>query len=261
MDFDRKRQKDLERIQNYRLIDDTFMTVVFKDKACSQLLINRVLQRDDLKIIEVHTQDDLKNLWGRSVRLDILAIDSENVLYNIEVQRADKGASRKRARYNSSRMDSNVTEPGDEYEKLPETFVIFITENDYLGKQLPLYHVERVVQETGELFNDKEHIIYVNGQYRGNDPIGDLMHDFFCKNPDDMSNKLLAQSVRYYKTEEEGVSQMCKISEEIRNEGIEEGMAKIVKGMMTSKGISFDQACDEANLSQGDREAVKKFLQ
>ena len=260
MDLDQKRQKELERIQEYRLIDDTFMTVVFKDKECTQLLIRCLLQRNDLKVIEVHTQDDLKNLWGRSVRLDILAIDSSDTLYNIEVQRADRGASRKRARYNSSLMDSNITEPGEEYEKLVETYVIFITENDYFGKDLPLYHIERVVQETGELFADDEHILYVNGQYRGDDSVGRLMHDFFCKDPKDMNNAILAQSVQYYKTEKEGVDSMCRISEEIWNEGKAEGKAEVIKNLMKKQHLSFADACDIVELSKEERSLVEKLL-
>ena len=47
-------------------------------------------------------QYSIKNLQGRSVRLDILAVDRENRAYNIEVQRSDRGASEKRARYNLS---------------------------------------------------------------------------------------------------------------------------------------------------------------
>ena len=47
-------------------------------------------------------QYDVKNLQGRSVRLDILAVDNNNEVYNIEVQRSDKGVGVKRARYNSS---------------------------------------------------------------------------------------------------------------------------------------------------------------
>ena len=53
-----------------------------------------------------------KNLQGRSVRLDILAIDSHGRVFNVEVQRSDKGAGAKRARYNSALIDANVTEPG-----------------------------------------------------------------------------------------------------------------------------------------------------
>lgn len=42
--------------------------------------------------------------------------------------------------------------------------MIFITENDVMKGGLPIYPVERIVTNTGELFNDGEHIIYVNGE-------------------------------------------------------------------------------------------------
>ena len=60
-----------------------------------------------------------------------MAVDADNRVYNIEIQRSDKGAGAKRARYNSSLMDANVTEPGEKYENLCESYVIFITENGY----------------------------------------------------------------------------------------------------------------------------------
>lgn len=257
MELDKKKQRNLELIQEYRLIDDTFMTIVFEDKECTQLLIRCLLQRDDLQVIKVDTQEDLKNLWGRSVRLDILASDADGTLYNIEVQRADKGASRKRARYNSSLLDSNITEPGDVYEKLTETYVIFITENDYFGKALPLYHIERMIQETGELFNDDEHILYVNGQYRGDDAIGRLMHDFFCEEPKDMNNEVLARNVKRYKTEKKGVVTMCRVSEKIRNEE----NAERIKNLMEATGWSFEQTCDNMKISAEDRPTIKEIMQ
>lgn len=71
----------------------------------------------------------MKNLQGRSIRLDIIAIDENGRVYNIEIQRSDKRASIKRAsikraRYNSSLLDANVTEPGDDYEKLADVGVV-----------------------------------------------------------------------------------------------------------------------------------------
>ena len=69
-------------------------------------------------------------------------------MYDIEVQRNDKGSSFKHARYNAALIDANITEPGDEYEALNECYVIFITENDAIGDGLPIYHVERTIQET-----------------------------------------------------------------------------------------------------------------
>ena len=128
----------------------------------------------------VHGQHDIKNLQGRSVRLDILAVDEANRVYNIEIQRNDKGAGVKRARYNSSLIDTNMTEPGDEYEQLNETYVIFITEHDVLGGGYPIYHIDRTVRETGALFGDESHILYVNAQIKDDTALGQLMHDFSC---------------------------------------------------------------------------------
>lgn len=92
-----------------------------------------VLVKPDLKVLDVRTQVFVENLLNRSVRLDILATDSTRAKLNVEVQRSDKGAGRKRARYNSSMMDANFLKKGEDFDKLPETWVIFIAENDVMG--------------------------------------------------------------------------------------------------------------------------------
>ena len=152
--YDIKHQEDLQRIREFRLLDDDFMSKVFENKQCSELLLQVILNRNDIKVQNVYIQFDIKNLQGRSVRLDILAVDNSGKIYNIEIQRSNKGAGVKRARYNSSMLDSNITEPGDKYEKLNETYIIFITENDIIKKGLPIYHIDRTIRETGELFGD-----------------------------------------------------------------------------------------------------------
>ena len=159
LDFERKHAEDLQRLRGLRLLDDDFMNKVFEDKACAEFLLQIILQRTDLRVQRAHGQHDIKNLQGRSVRLDILAVDETDRVYNIEVQRSDKGAGVKRARYNSSLIDANVTEPGDEYEQLNETYVIFITEHDVLGDGHPIYHIDRTVRETGALFGEKSKTI------------------------------------------------------------------------------------------------------
>ena len=72
-----------------------------------ELLLHIIMGKSDLKVEEARTQYSIKNLAGRSVRLDIYAKDTAGKRYNIEVQRADKGAGAKRARYNSSILDVN----------------------------------------------------------------------------------------------------------------------------------------------------------
>lgn len=152
-------------------------------------------------------------MQGRSVRLDILAVDRNNRAYNIEVQRSDRGASEKRARYNSSLLDANLTDSGEEYDALNETYVIFITENDILRAGLPIYHIDRTVQETGMIFNDQAHIIYVNSQIKDETALGKLMHDFFCTDSSKMYYPILANRVWYFKENEKGVATMCRAME------------------------------------------------
>ncbi len=115
-------------------------------------------------------------------------------------------------------IDANVTEPGEKLENLVETYVIFITERDVLGKGKPIYHIDRVIKETGENFGDEAHILYVNGEYRDESPIGILMHDFSCTDAKDMKYRVLAERVRYFKEDEKGVAAMCKAMEDMRNE-------------------------------------------
>ena len=229
LDLERKRLEDLRRIQSLRLLDDDFMNKVFEDKACAEFLLQSILERTDLTVQKVHSQHNLKNLQGRSVRLDILATDEAGRVYNIEVQRSDKGAGAKRARYNSSLIDANITEPGDNYENLNETYVIFITEHDVLKAGRPIYHIDRMIQETNALFGDGSHILYVNAQIKDNTALGQLMHDFACTKAEEMHYPILAKRVRYFKEEQEGVATMSRIFEEIKREAAQEAARKTAR--------------------------------
>ena len=216
------------------------MNKVFEDKACAEFLLQILLQRTDLRVQRVHGQHDIKNLQGRSVRLDILAVDEQNRAYNIEVQRSDRGASEKRARYNSSLLDANLTHSGSCYDALNEAYVIFITENDVLKAGLPIYHIHRMVEETGAVFNDQSHIIYVNSQIKDETALGKLMHDFFCTDAKDMFYPVLANRVQYFKQDAKGVATMCRAMEEMRNETVRERNIEIAKTMLASKKLSYE---------------------
>lgn len=140
-------------------------------------------------------------------------------------------------------MDANTLVKGEDYDKLPESYVIFITENDVMGANLPVYHAYRIVSETGKPLDDGTHIIYVNGAYRDESPIGKLMHDFSCKNPSEMYYKSLAEQVRYYKEDAEGVEAMCRIVEDlVEKEKREEKIVMTVKMKRMGKWSNEDIA-------------------
>ena len=212
--------KYLEAIKKFRLIDDTFFNICFEGSVeCMQLLLRILLQRDDITVTEVVTQRSAHNLYGRSVRFDVIAVDSNGKIYNVEIQRADEGTNPKRARFNASLIDSREVAKGTEYQDFPEIWVIFITENDILGGGLPMYHVERTITELNHKeFDDATHIAYVNGAYRGSDALGLLMQDFFCSDPAKMHYPELARRADYFKHESKGVKAMCEVMKQLQDE-------------------------------------------
>ena len=225
--MDQKQQEDLARLRQLRLIDDDFFSKCFdNDTACVQLVLQIVLDKPDLNVVDVRTQVFVENFLNRSVRLDVLATDSEGRKFNIEIQRSDKGAGRKRARYNSSMMDVNLLEKGNDFEALPETYVIFITENDVIGLGEAIYEIERCFVKSGKRFGDGSHILYVNGSYRDDSPVGKLMHDFSCTDPSDMCYNVLADRARFFKESKEGIAVMCKVLDDMRRQSYQEGMAE-----------------------------------
>ncbi len=226
--------KFLKRLQEFRLMDDDFMSVVFDNHPpCTELLLNILFGRTDMVVTEVVGQREIKNVNGRSVRLDIQAVDSTGKVYDIEIQRSDRGAVAQRARFNSSMMDTRLLKPGEDYARLVDTYVIFITEHDVLGAGLPIYHIDRQIRETGAWFGDGSHILYVNGAYTDSTtPIGMLMHDFRCTQPADMNYPILADRAKYFKEHEGGQGNMCRIMEEIRDEAIRTAQLENAKAML-----------------------------
>ena len=214
----------MERIKGLRLFDDELMTVVFSgDKQATELLIRILLNRNDLKVKKSMTQEQKHNLFGRSVTLDILAEDIFKTEYNIEIQRADKGDIEKRIRYHQAMIDSHTLKKQEDFTKLPNLYIIFILEHDLYDKDVPIYYVQKTLNVNDEdgnplLFNDGCNIMYVNGDYKGEDALGKLMHDFSTPNADEMYYTELAEKVRFYKQDETGVQMASRVVEEYGDE-------------------------------------------
>ena len=205
-------------LERFKLMDDDFFSEALDGKIDAvQFILNTVLERDDLKVIETKTQREYKSATKRSIKLDIWAQDEEGRITDVEIQRADKGTGAKRARIHSSMIDRDLLEKGQEFDEVAETYVIFITENDKYDAGLPVYHINRTIEELNHRsFEDESHIVYVNGAFRDKShPIGRLMHDFWCTSADDMLNDVLAKEVRYMKESEEGRTSMCEMMEKM----------------------------------------------
>ena len=221
------RDKILKGIAKYRLIDNDFMRVFFEDKKCAKELLRIILQKEDIDVLDVKTEKAINVLLTKSVRMDILIADSEGRIYNIEIQKSDVGAMPKRARYNSSMIDVRLLNPGEEYSALPETYVIFITENDVLKGGKAIYHIDRYIEEENRKFNDGSHIVYVNLSAKQESELGDLLHDFYCTKSSEMKNPVLAERIKELKETKKGVHNMCEITEKLIEEAMQEKQKKL----------------------------------
>ena len=276
IELEQKKSRYLEKIKQLRLMDDTFFNSCFDGNIpCMEVVLRAVMGNNRLIVTEVITQQSVPNLYGRAVRFDALATDGENI-YDVEIQRSDEGAVPRRARFNSSMIDSREVSKGTLFHDLPETYVIFITEHDVWKRGKPLYTVRRTFEDTKEVFDDGAHILYVNGECQSESPLGRLMHDFFCSDPNDMYSDVLAERVRFFKEDEKGVAAMCKVMEEIYNDGIAIGEVrgevrgeirgaeterlKNIKSLIQRMGISAEAAMDALSIAKDEQSKYLALL-
>ena len=234
------------RIPELRIIDDTMSQIFFDgDIPCVETVLQTILAKDDLRVLNVkleicyvETQRTVHNFGGREVKLDVYAEDSSGKRFNIELQRTKKGASLRRACLNLSLMDARALEKGDDPDKLPDTFIIFVTEKDFFDKGVTMWEAPRMYlldgKATGERADDGSRIIYVNAEYADTDTsaIGQLMKDFMNPDPKTIRNAVLRKRMAYLKDSKEGQEKMCKVMEELNEIALKRERLSIAADMV-----------------------------
>ena len=153
----RRHTRALQIIKRWRLMDDDFMKRCLKNNIPAvECILRIIMEQPDLHVLSVTIEDTIPSLLGHGIRMDVHAVDSAGTEYDIEVQRSDKGAGARRARFNSSLLDLNSLKKGNTYDQLPESYVIFITENDIFKAGLARYHINRIIERSEELRVGKE---------------------------------------------------------------------------------------------------------
>ena len=257
-----------EAVKRLTLLDDVFMTVVFQEEPELVEFSLKIILNLDLKVKSVRVQDTLVNLKGRGVRFDIHAVSADGKHFDIEIQRQDSGANVKRARYNSSMLDANILLAGEDTNALPETYVIFITEHDVLKLNEPIYFIERVIVGKDKFFDDGAHIVYVNNSIRDDTPLGKLMHDFACADPDEMIYPIFFDKAGSHKKDKKKVMKLVGVMEEIardvrrettkrvrretakrvRRETAIKSIIDMAKKMLRKGKMSFEEIAEYCNL-------------
>lgn len=209
-----------EEARKLNPIDDLMFRKMAEDKGFCQEILRVILEDDTLIVLESISQWVGTNLQGRSVILDAKCIKGNGAQVDIEIQRADDDDHQRRVRYNGAILTTNVADPGIKFKKVPDVCVVFISKFDIFEGNLPRYHVDRVVRETGKVVNNGFEEIYVNTKISDDSEVSELMKVFVDDNAYNSKFPKTSDIKHLYKETEGGLNVMCEIMERITAEEI-----------------------------------------
>lgn len=235
-------------------IDDVMFQKICESKATCQEIISTILGQI-VKVLEVVPQDSIGNLQGRSVRLDCLCRLKDGVYVNVEVQKSDDDDHEKRVRYNASVVTANKTPKGMKFKDVAQVIVIFISKFDIFDDGLPIYHVDRVVRETGKTRTDGFTEIYVNAAEKNYDDelnanvsnLMDLFTDREKLNPEKFPE--FSKRKNAFVNTRKGEIAMCEVVEQFAKEREHEAVLNLLFEEVQDGCVKIAYAAKKASLS------------
>ena len=226
-----KQFKDLNLNSSY------LFAAALSDPDTCKLVLQIILGREISKVNVRAENTILLSSDAKWIRLDISASDEFNVNYNIEAQNTDDANIVKRSRYYQAEMDVSQLKPGEDYDSLPESYVIFICTFDPFDKGLYKYTFVERCEENGMYLGDGTHKIFLNTKGTNADEIPQVLVHFLeyfvdstdkcVKTVNDKSISQLHEKISNLKKSREweaGYMKMSEILERTRCEGIKEGI-------------------------------------
>ena len=233
----------IDRIKKLRPIDDVFFEVFANDKPVCQEMLRTILQNDKLVVKEVNVQRDLRNLNGRSVRLDALCTLENGELCNIEVQRGDTDDHVKRAHYNGACAMLLNSEPGTKFEEIPTVYVIYITEFDNFNENETIYEITSIIKKSGTIVDTGMHLIFVNTKVDDGSDIADLMRCFMQTEVNEPKFPAFTDRMKFLKEDKKGEQIMGNVIKEYAEEYAKEcDKNKTDKLILKALKNGFDEA-------------------
>ena len=201
-------------VAKLNVIDDILFQKMAEDQDVAEEILRIILEKPALKVIQSQTQRFLRNVGAHSVILDLLCEDEDHSLINCEVQKEDDDDHQRRVRFNHSNIDTVFVEKGIDYRDLPDVYLIFISKFDTFGEDRTIYHINRIIEETGSVVDNGVHEIYVNTAVNDNSDIAELMQYFKNSVGEHQNFMKLCNRVRYFKEDQKGVQIMCQAVQE-----------------------------------------------
>ncbi|MDE5758540.1 MAG: PD-(D/E)XK nuclease family transposase [Allobaculum sp.] len=193
-------------------------------------MINAALEKEDIRIVEMRTQEQKNDLKTKNIIFDGLAIDNKGKVYAIEIQNRHEIGFEERLAYESAVLIKMTLESGQKYKDRPESTLIAFCKFKPRGVSTDqvIYNIGRVFLETGERFPDNEKIVMVNGSQIPNldTPIGKVIHDMYEESAENMLLDSFKKTTHELKETKEGAEKMGEIQQMIYDQGDANGFVR-----------------------------------
>lgn len=226
-------------IQNLNLSDDFLFDVATVDLNVCKIILELSM---NIKIRSIRWKEGQKvihNLPGkRGIRMDFYVEDEDGRIYDVEMQKRNRGHIPKRTRFYQALVDAPLLKSGEEgFDNLNTTFIVVLCTFDLFGCGKYRYTFENRCKEVPELvLGDECSKIILNTRGSNDDEVEKELVDFLhyveksCDEnvPEDCDERLkdLHEKVKAIKADRQmGVSYM-KMEERdrlIRKDGVEIG--------------------------------------
>lgn len=139
--------------------------------------------------------------------------------------------------------------------------MVFISKFDIFEGNLPLYHVDRIVRETGKTISNGFEEVYVNTKIKDNSEVSELMKVFVDDNAYNNKFPITSGSKHRYKKTEGGLRSMCEIMEKIAKEERTKGKLELLFDLVKDDIITITEAAKRANMTESVfTENMKHFI-
>ena len=232
-------EEQINFVSKLNIIDDVFFQKMAEDREVAEEILRIILEKPKLKVIDSKVQRFLRNINAHSVVLDLLCEDENHSIINCEVQKEDDDDHQRRVRFNRSNIDTIFVEKGLDYKELPDVYIIFISKFDTFHENRTIYHIERMIKETGSIVENGTHEIYVNTAVDDKSDIAELMQYFKKSVGQHPKFPKTCSRVDYFKKTKEGASIMCKLVEDYATEKLRQAEIQTASNFLRN-GVSVD---------------------
>lgn len=233
-------------LDGLNLSDRFLFDETMEDPKAYSAVVSILLEKETELLDRVETEKELRvSPELRAVRLDVVGMDKEGMIYYTEMQQRNTRNLKKRSRYYQAQMDVSLLEPGStDFNLLPDTCFILIAPFDIFGRGLYRYTFAGQCKECPDLELDDGAVrVFINTNGNNKEDFSQEFLDFMeyintttnevAERSDSEKLKLIHENVKKVKLSEKLGVRVMQAWEELayakadaREEGLAEGRAE-----------------------------------